>query len=241
MVVAAALAASCPSTTTLYTVGGVPMRQLNGESTFYYLSDLDVDADGSPNAYAPNNTGIDYLGNAGSPGNWWGIATDSSGTPYVQGQYPAGSYAPYPGFYVSTTSLEDSSYASYDVRRYANAVNVTFFVLPSGKSCGARLGDLAYIYWTKDGRSAFAMYADVGPSSSIGEGSVALHESLGNNPYSSSGRVVNGIDGNTVYTLVFPGSGTGKLLSQQDVNKLGSNAFEAWGGSSRFQSCILGH
>ena len=117
-------------------------------------------------------------------------------------------------------------------------VGNAIFFLPEGRTIGAKLGDLAYIYWTSTGKSAYAMYADVGPSSSIGEGSVALHEALGNNPY-SNGRVVNGIDSTSVYSLVFAGSGTGKLLDQADVNKQGQAAFQAWGGESRFKSCIL--
>lgn len=39
----------------------------------------------------------------------------------------------YNSYYVSTTSLMNSSYPSYDVRRYANAVNLTFFVLPGSR------------------------------------------------------------------------------------------------------------
>ena len=52
---------------TVYTVAGVAMKQMDGDSAFYYKSDLDVDADGSPNAYNPENTGIDYLGSLKPP------------------------------------------------------------------------------------------------------------------------------------------------------------------------------
>ena len=54
------------------------------DGSFYWTGGIEVDADGAPDAYNPSNTGIDYLANAGSPGDWWGISTDSSGTPYVQ-------------------------------------------------------------------------------------------------------------------------------------------------------------
>lgn len=54
----------------------------------------------------PQDTGIDYLVNAGHAGDWWGLSCDGSGTPYVQGKYPPGSYAPFPGYYVSGTSYE---------------------------------------------------------------------------------------------------------------------------------------
>jgi hypothetical protein len=60
--------------------------------TLYWTCPLAVDADGSPHAYHPptptapsgSPPGLDYLANAGSPGNWWGIACGSSGDPYIQ-------------------------------------------------------------------------------------------------------------------------------------------------------------
>jgi Fungal chitosanase of glycosyl hydrolase group 75 len=66
---------------------------------------LGIDADGSPHAYHPNGSppGLDYLANAGKPGNWYGIVTDNqkaSGNPVVQG-----SSDPAPGFYISSTAL----------------------------------------------------------------------------------------------------------------------------------------
>jgi hypothetical protein len=107
------------------------------------------------------------------------------------------------------------------------------------KGTGVKLGDLAFVYWTKNGGSTYAIYGDIGPSSKIGEGSVQLSVALGNNPYNSKGRVVNGISSG-VYTLVFPGSGNGRLLSQADIQAKGASVFNAWGGMSRFKTCILG-
>jgi hypothetical protein len=49
-------------------------------------------------------------------------------------EYPANSYAVYKGFYVSTTALENTTYAASDVRRYANAVALTYIVLPGSRS-----------------------------------------------------------------------------------------------------------
>lgn len=232
---------TCPSST-LFSFGGVPVKQLSGDKAFYWTNKLECDADGAPNAYNPSDTGIDYLANAGSPGNWWGISTDSSGKPYVQGSYPAGSYAPYPGYYVSTTSWENSAYSYYDVRRFADAVQLNFFVLPGSssiKTTGVAMGDVAFVYSAKTGKSAYAAYGDIGPSSQIGEGSVGLHVALGNNPYSSSGRVVNGISSG-VSVLVFPGSNpTSAMLSQSQIDSIGEKQFNSWGGMERFASCIV--
>ncbi len=59
---------------------------------------------------------------------------------------------------------------------------VPFFVLPGGfyKPHGIRLGDVAAVIfgdWIE-----YAVFADVGPSSKLGEGSIALHRSLGHEP-----------------------------------------------------------
>ena len=222
------------------------MKRLQGDKReFFWTNALQCDADGSPNAYNPDDTGIDYLANAGSPGNWWGIATDdgSSGKPYVQGEYPAGSYAPFKGYYVSTTSLEDASFPESDVRRYADAVNLSFIVLPGISDIagtGAKLGDYAYVHSADTGKSAFAVYADVGPRTQIGEASVALHLALGHDPYNhhTVNRVVSGIDSG-VLVLVFPGSGDGQLPSQAEVESKGAAALQAWGGAARVEKCLL--
>src|SRR5271165_3204735 len=83
-----------------------------GYSHLYYVGPaivweggMQIDADGSPRAYNPvSSKGLDALGNAGRPGNWWALATvngKSSGKPVIQGPSD-----PAPGFYVSTTALE---------------------------------------------------------------------------------------------------------------------------------------
>jgi len=230
----------CPSST-IVTVGGVPVQRLDGDvSAFFWSNGLECDADGAPNAYNPQDTGIDYLANAGHPGNWWGIATDASGTPYTQGSYPSGSYAPYPGYYVSTTSLEDARFPTHDVRRYVNAVNISFIVLPTGSfmsKLSAKLGDACFVYNSANNHSSFAIVADTGPSSQIGEGAVALQFALGHNPLNSHGRVASGI-ASGVRTLCFAGSSKGAVSSQAEVDALGSALFEAWGGMARFQKCI---
>jgi len=231
----------CPSSTVV-TVGGVAVKRLKDDASgFFWSNGLECDADGAPNAYNPQDTGLDYLANAGDPGHWWGIATDAAGTPYTQGTYPSGSYSPYPGYYVSTTSLEDAHFPTYDVRRYANAVNLSFVVLPTGSFMslfGAKLGDACFVYNGANNRSSFALVADTGPSTQIGEGSVALHLALGHDPINAHGRVASGIPSG-VHTLCFAGSSTGPVSTQDEVDTHGVALFDAWGGMSRFQKCIL--
>ncbi len=71
------------------------------DSAFFYESGLMIGADGTYHAYHPDgSSALDYLGNAGQPGNWWALVTDNgqpSGTPLVQTDAN-----PAPGFYIST-------------------------------------------------------------------------------------------------------------------------------------------
>lgn len=104
-----------------------------------------------------------------------------------------------------------------------------FFVLPGhfGSNYGIRLGDIAVVLYRD--KMEYALFADVGPRNKIGEGSIALHRSLGFE------RVVNGkikdvgIDSGVV-TLVFPGSGNGKIQSADSVRALGRSLFKGLGG-----------
>jgi hypothetical protein len=88
-------------------IGYSDISALPGDgSAFFYEAGTMIDADGGYHSYHPDGkSGLDYLGKAGRPGNWWALVTDSglpSGNPIVQTEHE-----PAPGFYISTTSLED--------------------------------------------------------------------------------------------------------------------------------------
>jgi hypothetical protein len=124
-----------------------------------------------------NKSGLDYLGNAGRPGNSWALVTDNAepdGNPVIQTDAD-----PAPGFYISTMSLEDPNSDRKDPRRYVNAEAVKFIVLPGGLGLGAKLGDFAVVLRPTTGAYDYAVYADVGPANKIGEGSIALANALG--------------------------------------------------------------
>ena len=141
------------------TIGGVSTYKVEGKSGVAFKGGMTVDADGSPRAYNPQNTGLDALGNAGHPGNWWGVATDSRGKPYVQGPND-----PAPGHYVSTTALEDPRFAASDPRRYVDSEKVPFIAIaPQLKDQGLKLGDLVAVRNERTGKTVFAIVADVGP------------------------------------------------------------------------------
>jgi hypothetical protein len=101
----------------------------SGHGTFFYVAGLAVDADGAFRAYHPTSRlGLDALVNAGHPGNWWALATDTgktSGHPVVQGKDD-----PAPGYYVSMTSLYDATNLNErDPRRYVDAAKIPYVVL----------------------------------------------------------------------------------------------------------------
>jgi hypothetical protein len=202
------------------------------DSAFFYEAGMMIDADGAYHAYHPDNrSGLDYLGNAGRPGNWWALVTDNGeadGRPVVQADAD-----PAPGFYISTTSLEDPNCDRKDPRRYVNAEAVNFIVLPGRLGLGAKLGDFAVVIRPATGAYDYAVYADVGPANKIGEGSIALAAALGIPSSPKSGGVGHGI----VY-IVFSASGQGWPLSQPEIDQYGGQLFAKWGGVDKAKDCF---
>ncbi|HYV88670.1 MAG TPA: hypothetical protein VFA91_08835, partial [Candidatus Polarisedimenticolia bacterium] len=50
---------------------GVSLSRLPDKSAYLYqTSNAAIDADGAPNAYNPDNSGLDYNANAGLPDGW---------------------------------------------------------------------------------------------------------------------------------------------------------------------------
>jgi len=201
-------------------------------SAFFYESGLMIDADGGFHAYHPNKkSGLDFLGNAGKPGNWWALVTDSgrpSGRPVIQTAND-----PAPGFYVSTTTLEDKKADRRDPRRYVNAEAINFIVLPGRLNLGAKLGDLAAVIRPETGAIGFAIYADVGPAKKIGEASIALAKTLGIPSSPKTGGVGHGI----IY-VVFRGTTGGWPISQKEIDQQGAELFGRWGGKDKAKYCF---
>jgi hypothetical protein len=198
----------------------IPIGRLPGSSAFFYESGMTIDADGAPNAYHPDNTGLDDLANAGTPGRWEGLAKDADGEPIIQGPDD-----PFPGYYISATALADRSKAYNDPTRYVDASKIPFVVLPGGmaRQLGARPGDFAAVFNQRNGKSSYAIFGDVGPYDRIGEGSVALAENLGIRSDARNGGARGGI----LY-LVFPGSGNGRPRTIEEIVEEGQKLLQAW-------------
>lgn len=211
--------------TYLTTIENFTVYTHNPSGAILYRAKMAIDADGSPRAYGPNNSGLDWTANAGYPGNWWGIVTDVNGDPVIQG-----SGDPYPGMYVSTTSLVQSGYATTNPLRYVDSENIPYVALPSALQSLGNIskGDLAYVRNTTNGDSSFAYFADSGPAGKLGEGSMFLASRVGLNSSPKTGGTSQPI----IDYVIFPQSGLGQgtQLTVAQIDSMGLAVLNAAGG-----------
>jgi hypothetical protein len=208
----------------------VPIWQLPGSQAFFFVSGMTIDADGAPNAYGPDDTGLDDLANAGVPTHWDGIITDRDGNPLIQGESD-----PFPGYYISCTSLSDQSKKFTDPTRYVDASKIPYVVLPNDLADhgGARLGDFAVVMNLRNGKSSYAIYADIG---TMGEGSIALADNIG--IWSDARR---GGESDGILYLVFPGSGNLQPRTIDEIQSEAEKLLHDWGGIEKLASCAENH
>jgi Fungal chitosanase of glycosyl hydrolase group 75 len=196
-----------------------------------FSSGLVIDAGGAPRAYHPDgHSGLDALPNAGQPGNWYGVVTDTglpTGNPVIQGPTD-----PAPGYYVSFTALADSSKARTDPRRYVDSSTVPYIVIPArfAGGNGGKIGDLALVYYEKANKLVYCVVADIGPARKIGEGSIALANALG-----LPADPKRGLDVRLTY-LVFPNSGAHWPMTNAEIRDKGEQLFNDWGGLDRLKT-----
>lgn len=204
-----------PVKTLFKTIGGTKIFDVESNGVYIFTAGMMIDADGSPRAYHKDRTkGLDFLGNAGKPGNWWALATDNkkaNGNPLVQQPDD-----PAPGFYISMTSLQDESKKYADPTRYVNSETIPFIVIPPKFSANFKLGDIALAVNTKNNKRCFAIVADIGPMNKIGEGSINLANQLGLRSNPKFGGAENGI----TYILI-KNSGNGKVMTTTEIENIG--------------------
>ena len=168
--VSAAWAQTCPLAPWMTFRGTHLWRSTDGQIYAYKADRVSIDADGTPRAYCPGDTGLDYLKNAGLPGPNWAdvlIADPANpNRPFVQTTGPG------KGCYLAGTSLRSKT--DTNAASYVDAMTVPYMVFPSGflKLPGTGfVGDFAAMRSADGKHSAAAIVADTGggPKSRLGE------------------------------------------------------------------------
>lgn len=201
------------------------MQVSQDDGAVWWTGGAEIDADGSPFAYGPHG-GLDYLGNAGEEGNWYGLACDPNRKPYVQGKTD-----PNPGGYVSTTALQDHSKAESDPARYVDSGTVSYVSIPKNavKDFGLHVGDVGIAYYAKTGKSCVFVVADVGPKDKWGEISMQLAKNLGVDPDPKTG----GTEAGVTY-VVFKGSSKGWPTKAWDRAQQVQDLLNSTGGMAKY-------
>ncbi len=206
----------------------------HSSGAYYYRAKFAIDADGSPRAYGPNDTGLDLNIHALTNGQWVGVVTGSDGQPIIQKQGD-----PYPGFFVSQTSLYDVRYEITDPRRYVDAENIPYIVMPDTlrSTMGAEIGDMAYVFNPATQKSSFAIFADTGPEKLLGEGSIYLAKALG---IANTSPRDGGLTGAVIQYIVFPksGIGNGKHRTIVEIEQVGMIELAKIGGAENILKCF---
>ena len=160
----------------------IPLPSQNSDGSYTTRrAGMMIDGDGANGqtslpVYAPRGMKcLDALANAGGPGNWYGVVTDTgkaNGRTVLQKEgHPA------PGAYVSATSYEHAGFSRADPARYVDSNAVPFIVVPShwrAEAQGVVLGCRATVQDTRTGQLIEAVVADFGPRAKLGEASIAV-------------------------------------------------------------------
>lgn len=221
---------------------GTQLYSLQGSEAYFYVTGfMTIDADGAPEAYHPDDTGLDALKHAGYPGtSWWKnvLVTDpdDQGRPYI---VPSGKYA---GHYLSMTSLRDSAKAVTDPARYVDAVRVPYLVFSvtfSDIQGVGRLGDIGVAVNIKTGCYSPFVVADIGPKDHpLGEVSICLAERLGGKNVCPRMGPEKHL-GDILY-IVFPESGKAYPWphSKDRIDRIAEKLLAAIGGIERILTWI---
>ncbi len=226
----------------------------------FFQADYDLDMDGSPRAYHENDIGIENAVNGKKDGKWSPnvIVCDSDGNPVKQGPNDLN-----PGYYISKTTLEidTTNYSVSNYRRYVNSENIPFLVLPGcsnkkiieGKdTClmyeyskfGVKLGNIGLVVNLKSKESCFAIFADEGPSTIIGEGSIYLAKEIGlkiDTNRNGKGKYEINVVNETILYIVFPNSGLEYYdkLSIELIDKIGKEQVSKFGGKQNVIDSVI--
>jgi hypothetical protein len=183
-------------------------RQANNLAYAYETNYKAVDADGAPNAYHPDDIGLDALANAGYPHtNWWKeVLVPDPAHPSQAFVQPGGEFE---GYFVAMTALRDPTGDQLDPSTYVDATRFPYVVIPTGFDLLANVakpGDVGFATHLSSGMTTTFIVGDTGGGSNaqLGEGSVALFAALGGqNPSPRNG---SGVPTGRIQYLFFPDS-----------------------------------
>lgn len=153
------------------------------------------------------------------------------------------------GYFISQTSIAvDPKKRVCDQGRYLDSFAMNAVVLPKfvkWESQGTRTddGDLVVVRNVSTGTIAYAINGDRGPARSIGEGTIRLTAALkhatvkGDEPYDEIKKFAV----KDVQYLIFPRNDirkeVGQSFTQEDIDRVGAELFDKWGGIARLDAC----
>lgn len=149
---------------------------LHDDGSVSFRGGMTIDADGGRRTYAPAGSGLkalDYLANAGEPGNWYGLVCDSRGNPVVA---PSGYYVS-PTTYRRRVDEKGNAIPAVDPRAYLDPESEFFAVFPSPLRRLVRpvvLGCRVVVQDLVSGKEKMGVAGDAGPATHLGEASIAF-------------------------------------------------------------------
>jgi hypothetical protein len=127
--------------------------------------------------------------------------------------------------------------------KFVDAETVPYLVLPGNSDpakrfftqMGIQLGDVAAVVFRD--KVEYAIFADVGPATKIGEGSIKLAQSLGHDPFivRNGKRIVGRSIPKDVIYVIFPGSRDSSITPASVLEKTrskGKELFRKLGGKT---------
>lgn len=218
-------------------------RHDDSKAYIFKTNKKQIDADGAPNAYHPDNIGLDNYLNAGyKPGKksgWKSVLVPdpiNPNQPYVQ---PSGNFK---GYFVSQTTLIDRSKKQINPERYVDATEFPYLVFPKTfyniKGTGF-IGDIGYAINIKNGKKIAFVVADIGPiNKPMGEMSIALAEALGGvnvNPRNGKGAPI----GEIIYVIFYGSKNQYPWpITIEDQNKAAIELLKPIGGAQAVRKCF---
>lgn len=260
-------------------IGSIPVYQHEPTGAVLFASIMHVNPDGAPDAYHPDDVGTVHLCNGmrvnstcnqdrpwiancmadyrkakaeGFSGKtqicFFAMAT-RDGVPVIQGKND-----PNPGYFVSLTRFQQPGQDRLHPDGQVNSNVVPFAVIPgtwhSRGVPGPELGDVGIAFRRSNGAVSGFAVADTGPANKLGEGSVALLQALGHDPFVmryGKRRAFSGIGflRNTssrripdVVYAIFPNTAEpGSPISADGIKAKERALLESLGGIEGIQAC----